>query len=100
MLPRIRAAVGDDYPLLFDSGVRNGEAVVKALALGADFVFVGRPLMYGIGARGYTGLCEMMDLLVTQIDISLAQLGFPDINDIDASVLLDNESQPGLMRLR
>ncbi len=100
MLPRIRAAVGDDYPLLFDSGVRNGEAVVKALALGADFVFVGRPLMYGIGARGYTGLCEMMNLLVTQIDISLAQLGFPDINNIDASVLLDNESQPGLMRLR
>lgn len=100
MLPRIRAAVGDDYPLLFDSGVRNGEAVVKALALGADFVFVGRPLMYGIGARGYTGLCEMMDLLVTQIDISLAQLGCPDINNIDASALLDNESRPGLMRLR
>ena len=42
-LPLIREAVGPDYPLLFDSGVRNGEAVIKALALGADFVFVGKP---------------------------------------------------------
>ena len=89
MLPRIRAAVGPDYPLLFDSGVRNGEAVLKALAMGADFVFVGRPFLYAMGAAGYDGLQDMIELLRSQIDIGLAQLGCPDINDIDASYLLD-----------
>jgi len=88
MLPQIRAAVGKDYPLLFDSGVRNGEAVIKALALGADFVFIGRPLLYAMGGYGYAGLQEMIELISSQIDISLAQLGCPDIDDIDASYIL------------
>jgi L-lactate dehydrogenase (cytochrome) len=88
MLPRIRAAVGPDYPLLFDSGVRNGEAVIKALALGADFVFIGRPLLYAMGANGYDGLQQMIELFRSQIDISLAQLGCTDINDIDASYII------------
>ena len=89
MLPKIRAAVGPDYTLLFDSGVRNGEAVIKALALGADFVFVGRPLLYAMGADGYDGLRQMIELFRSQIDISLAQLGCPDIDDLDASYILD-----------
>jgi L-lactate dehydrogenase (cytochrome) len=88
MLPLIRAAVGPDYPLLFDSGVRNGEAVIKALALGADFVFLGRPLLYAMGAAGYDGLQRMIELIRSQIDISLAQLGCTDINDIDECYLL------------
>ena len=92
MLPRIREAVGPDYPLLFDSGIRNGEAVLKALALGADFVFVGRPLLYAMGADGYDGLQQMIELLRSQIDIGLAQLGCPDIDDIDASYIA---GQPG-----
>jgi L-lactate dehydrogenase (cytochrome) len=83
MLPRIRAALGPDYPLLFDSGVRNGEAVIKALALGADFVFVGRPFLYAMGADGYDGLQQMVELIRNQVDISLA------INDIDGRYILD-----------
>jgi len=93
MLPRIRAAVGPDYPLLFDSGVRNGEAIIKALALGADFVFVGRPLLYAMGAGGYEGLQQMIELLRSQIDIGLAQLGCPDINDIDASYIVGDSGR-------
>ena len=89
-LPVIREALGPDYPLLFDSGVRNGEAVLKALALGADFVFVGRPFLYAMGAAGYQGLQEMIELIRSQIDIGLAQLGCPDVNDIDASYILDS----------
>jgi L-lactate dehydrogenase (cytochrome) len=89
MLPLIRSAVGTQYPLLFDSGVRDGEGVIKALALGADFVFLGRPLLYAIGAAGNQGLTEMIELISRQIDIALAQLGCPDINDIDASVIID-----------
>ncbi len=89
MLPRVRAAVGPEYPVLFDSGVRNGEAVVKALALGADYVFVGRPLLYAIGAAGYAGLEQMIELIRTQVDITLAQLGCPNVNDVGPAYVLD-----------
>jgi len=89
MLPRIRAALGPDYPILFDSGVRNGEAVIKALALGADFVFIGRPFLYAMGADGYDGLQQMVELIRSQVDISLAQLGCTDIKDIDDRYILD-----------
>jgi L-lactate dehydrogenase (cytochrome) len=93
MLPQIRAAVGKDYPLLFDSGVRNGEAVIKALALGADFVFIGRPFLYAMGAEGYTGLQAMIELIRSQVDISLAQIGCTDINDVDASYIIGAETK-------
>jgi len=89
MLPQIRAAVGPDYPLLFDSGLRNGEGVIKALALGADFVLIGRPFLYAMAADGYSGLQQVIELFRSQIDISLAQLGCRDINDIDSSYMFD-----------
>ncbi len=89
MLPAIRQVVGPDFPILFDSGVRNGEAVIKALALGADFVLLGRPFLYGMGAAGELGLQAVIDLIRNQIDAALAQLGKPDINDIDGSIIID-----------
>jgi isopentenyl diphosphate isomerase/L-lactate dehydrogenase-like FMN-dependent dehydrogenase len=90
MLPGIRKAVGDDYPILFDSGVRNGEAVIKALALGADFVMLGRPFLYGIGAAGEEGLDAVIKLLTNQIDTTMAQLGRLDLDGIDSSVIVSN----------
>ena len=90
MLPVIREAVGSDYTVIFDSGVRNGEAVIKALALGADFVMLGRPLLYGIGAAGRAGLTGVIELLIGQIDTTLAQIGTPDINSIDSSVVVNS----------
>ena len=90
MLPGIRKAVGDDYPIIFDSGVRNGEAVIKALALGADFVMLGRPFLYGIGAAGEDGLDAVIKLLANQIDTTMAQLGRLDLDDIDSSVIVKN----------
>jgi isopentenyl diphosphate isomerase/L-lactate dehydrogenase-like FMN-dependent dehydrogenase len=95
MLPKIRSAVGNDYPLLFDSGVRNGEAVIKALALGADFVFVGRPFLYAMGADGYQGLQAMVEVISSQVDLSLAQLGCTDINDIDSSYIMGGSAAAG-----
>jgi len=88
VLPQIRAAVGADFPLLFDSGLRNGDAVLKALALGADFVFIGRPFLYALGAEGYDGLQRVIELIRSQVDISLAQLGCADIDDIDERFIL------------
>ena len=87
-LPAIRAAVGDDCTILFDSGVRNGESIVKALALGADFVLLGRPFLYAIGAAGEHGLNDIIDMLIRQVDTTLAQIGSPDINDVDHNVVI------------
>ncbi len=78
-----------DYPLLFDSGIRSGEAVIKALALGADFVFLGRPFLYALGADGYAGLRQVIELIRSQVDIGLAQIGCTDINDLDDRFILD-----------
>ena len=89
MLPRIRAAVGADFPLLFDSGIRNGEGVLKALASGADFVLIGRPFLYAMAADGYPGLQQLIELFSSQIDNSLAQLGCRDIDNIDSSYMLN-----------
>lgn len=75
MLPRIRQAVGSDIPLIFDSGVRSGEGVAKALACGADFVMLGRPFLYAVGAGGPAGLEQMLDMLANDLGIVMAQLG-------------------------
>ena len=86
-LALIRKAVGKDYPLLFDSGVRNGESVIKALAMGADFVLMGRPFLYGMGADGQAGLEQVISYLREEINVGLTQLGKTDINDVDSDVL-------------
>ena len=86
-LAAIRNAVGDDYPLIFDSGVRSGEAIVKSLALGADFVMLGRTVLYAIGADGARGLTTMLDLLSEETSQTLAQIGLRSVEDIDGSVV-------------
>lgn len=83
LLPIIRNAVGPDYPLLFDSGIRNGEDVVKAMVLGADFVMLGRPAMYALGAAGAAGLRSLLRCFAEDIDLTMAQIGISRIEDID-----------------
>ena len=92
-LPLIRHAVGPDYPLLLDSGIRNGEGIIKALALGADFVMLGRPFLYGIAAGGQTGMNNVVDLLSEQIDTAMAQLGVTEAEAITSDILLENANQ-------
>ena len=87
-LPLIREAVGTDYPLLFDSGIRNGEAVVKALALGANFVMLGRPFLYASGADGERGVLRLVELLSDEISLTLAQLGCNRVEELDPSMVL------------
>lgn len=86
----IRAAVGPDMNLFYDSGIRSGEDIVKACAMGANFVFLGRPFSFAIAAGGAQGLQEMTDLLADEVSITLAQLGLNDINDITQDVLAQN----------
>jgi len=90
MLPIIREAVGAEYPLLFDSGIRSGESVVKALALGADFVMLGRPFLYGSGAAGGEGVNAVTELLANEVSVTLAQLGQTDIEEIDRSIIIES----------
>ncbi len=74
-LAEIRDAVGADYPLFFDSGLRSGEDVVKAYAQGANFTFFGRVLQFAIAAGGEEGLQEMWNVLRQETSITLAQIG-------------------------
>lgn len=93
-LPRIRAAVGDDYPLFFDSGLRSGEDIIKAYASGANFVFFARPLLFAMAAEGEQGLAQLVDVLSQETSIALAQLGLKSMADISRAVLVEDESQP------
>ncbi|MDC1275196.1 alpha-hydroxy-acid oxidizing protein [Ascidiaceihabitans sp.] len=75
VLTAIREAVGPDFPLFFDSGLRSGEDVVKAYDQGADFTFLGRILQFAIAAGGEEGLQRLWDVLRDETSITLAQIG-------------------------
>ena len=88
VLPEIRREVGDDYPLIIDSGVRSGTDVVRALALGADFVMLGRPFLFGIGALGRKGADHVADIIETQIIDTMMQVGINRISDLTRDICL------------
>ena len=90
-LPRIREAVGESFPLIFDSGIRNGEDVVKALVMGADFVMLGRPLLFALGADGERGLNTLIQLIADEMSVVMAQLGVTKISQINHSMLAENQ---------
>ena len=87
-LPKIRKAVGKSFPLIFDTGVRNGEDVVKAYASGADFVMLGRPVLYALGADGERGLKTIMNYISKEIQVTLAQIGLSKISDVNETNLI------------
>jgi len=91
-LAAIRAEVGGEYPLFFDSGLRSGEDIVKAYAMGADFVFMARPLLYAMAARGQHGLQELTDVLSQETSIALAQLGICSMNEISTQVIFPSSN--------
>ena len=82
VLPAIRAAVGDAFPLFFDSGLRSGEDVLKALNEGADFAFFGRSLQFAIAAAGEAGLEQLWDVFTDELSIGMAQTGNTSVNGL------------------
>ena len=84
-LVEVRGAVGDGYPLLFDGGIRRGADVLKALALGADAVLIGRPYMYGLAVGGQAGVERVIKQLWAEVDISLSLLGAHSVRELDRS---------------
>ena len=88
-LPLIRKALGEDFPILFDSGIRSGSDILRALALGADFVMFGRPLMYAIGADGARGLRRIINLIKEELSTNLGLVGLTDINEVDKKIIAE-----------
>lgn len=86
VLPEMRAAMGD-FTIMIDGSVRRGADVLKALALGADFVFVGRPFMFAAALAGSRGVMHAMDLLRAEIDRNMAMLGAVHLSELDAGFL-------------
>lgn len=88
-LPRVVEAVGGRVPVLVDGGVRRGTDVVKALALGARAVLIGRPYLWGLAVGGQAGVERVMWLLRDELERAMALLGRPRLADLDRGVLSD-----------
>jgi L-lactate dehydrogenase (cytochrome) len=89
-LPKIAEAVGSDIELMFDGGIRSGQDVLRALALGARSCMLGRAYIYGLGAAGQAGVATAIDIIRKELDVSMALTGTRRVADIDARVLLDD----------
>ena len=87
MLQPIVDAVGDKIEVHVDGGIRSGQDVLKARALGAQGVYIGRPFLYGLGAMGKDGVTLALDIIRKELDITMALCGKRDINDIDKSII-------------
>ena len=90
MLPLIRKSVGNDFPLIFDSGIRSGSDIVRALAFGADYAMIGRPVMYAMGADGRKGLRRIVEIIKEEASTTLGLVGLNDINDVTSNIVIDS----------
>jgi L-lactate dehydrogenase (cytochrome) len=81
-LPKVVEAVGDRIEVIFDGGVRSGQDVLKALALGAKSCLIGRAFLYGLGAGGEAGVRAAIDVIRKELDVSMALGGLTDVNKI------------------
>jgi L-lactate dehydrogenase (cytochrome) len=89
MLPSIRAAVGPDFPLIADGGVRTGLDICRMLALGADFVLMGRPFYYAVAAMGDKGADHIMDLFKAELHCTMGQLGCASLPELRDRLMAD-----------
>ncbi len=88
-LPPIVDAVGSQIEVHMDGGIRSGQDVLKALALGARGVYIGRPFLYGLGAMGQAGVTKCLDIIRNELDLTMAFCGQTDIRKVDRSILID-----------
>ena len=95
LLPRVRAAVGPGYPLLVDGGIRRGTDVLKALALGADAVLLGRPYVHALAAAGAHGVAQALRLLRDEFEIAMALCGCKTPAEVGPSTLWAAERWEG-----
>jgi L-lactate dehydrogenase (cytochrome) len=89
MLPRIAEAVGSEIEVMFDGGVRSGQDVMRALALGARSCLIGRAYIYGLGAGGQAGVATAIEIIRRELDVTMALTGVSSVNEIDRRVLVN-----------
>ncbi|MEW6706678.1 MAG: alpha-hydroxy acid oxidase [Pseudomonadota bacterium] len=87
-LPAIAEAVGSRIEVWMDSGIRSGQDVLKAVALGAKGTLIGRPFLYGLGAMGEAGVRTALEIIHKELELTMAFCGRTDIRQVDKSILL------------
>jgi L-lactate dehydrogenase (cytochrome) len=88
-LPAILDAVGGKIEIHMDGGIRSGQDVIRALALGAQGVYIGRPFLYGLGAMGEAGVTKCLEIIRKELDITMAFCGLRDVRKVDRNILWD-----------
>jgi len=92
-LPSIIQAVGNNVEVWLDSGIRSGQDVIKALALGAKGTLIGRSYVYGLGAMGEAGVTKSLEIIANELDLTMAFCGLRDVQQVNSNILL-NGSYP------
>lgn len=90
-LPEIVNVVEGNIPVLMDSGIRRGSDIIKAIALGAEAVLIGRPLMYGLAFAGQRGVKEVLQHMLADLDITMGLAGQSSVSRLDKSILRKGE---------
>ena len=88
-LPKIAEAAGSEIEIMFDGGIRSGQDVLRALALGARSCMLGRAYLYGLGAGGEAGVAKAIDIIAKELDVTMALTGTRSVADIGPQVLVD-----------
>jgi len=94
-LPSIMDAVGDQVEVHLDSGIRSGQDILKAVAMGAKGTYIGRAFSYGLGAMGEAGVTKCLEILHKEFDVSMALCGRRNVDSIDSDILLIPEDFEG-----
>ena len=87
-LPAIVAAVGHQIEVHMDGGIRSGQDVLKAIALGAKGTYIGRSMLYGLGAMGQAGVAKALEIIHKELDLTMAFCGRTQVAQVDSSILL------------
>lgn len=87
LLPKIRKALGPDYPIIVDGAIERGTDIYKAIALGANTVMVGRAQIYALAVAGAVGVAHMLRVLREELEVTMAMMGTPRITDISSESL-------------
>jgi L-lactate dehydrogenase (cytochrome) len=90
MLPKIAKAVGSEIEVLLDGGIRSGQDVFRALALGAKGCLIGRAYVYGLGAGGQVGVATAIEIIRRELNVTMALTGFRSVGEIDSSALVNS----------
>ena len=92
LLPAIAAAVGDKVPVLLDGGIRRGSDVIKAVALGAHAVAIGRPALWGLAVDGETGVGQVLEMLRAEIARALMLCGCASLREVGRELVRANKT--------